>query len=287
MGKISYLRKCIAAQFDPARFVCPNCAEAQNAVVSRKFIITSLRRCAKCRLQFRAPTDDPSFNLEFYEHEYSSGFTTDVPSDDTLASLIKNDFAGEKSWTYYNDILKRLGLRSGSRIFDFGCSWGYGSYQMNRAGYSVIAFEIAPTRRKFAEQKLFVSTVADMDAATIDPELVETFDCFFSSHVLEHVPSPSKVFSFADALLRSGGLFVSFTPNGSEAAKLAHPQWDKLWGEVHPNFIDDCFLDQTFHKWPRIAGSSPVGSLEFPSEPVMRRIDRLSGAELFFSARKE
>src|SRR5262245_39536051 len=124
MGKISYLAKCIAGQFDSARFVCPNCGDAQSEVISRKFLVTSLRRCANCKLQFRAPIDDPLRNFEFYEHKYSSGFTTNVPSDDALAALIRNNFAGEKNWTYYNDVLKRLGLRSGSRIFDFGCSWG-------------------------------------------------------------------------------------------------------------------------------------------------------------------
>jgi SAM-dependent methyltransferase len=285
MGKIEYLTKCIAAQFDPARFVCPNCGETQNSVVSRKFLITSLRRCAKCELQFRTPTDDPSRNLDFYEEEYSAGFTTDMPSDDNLANLIANGFDGEKNWAYYNDVLKRLGLASGARIFDFGCSWGYGSFQMRKAGYSVLAFEIAPTRRKYAEDKLFVSTVLDMDEA-ID-KLPGTFDCFFSSHVLEHMPSPSKAFRFADVLLRSGGFFVSFTPNGSEAGRRSHPDWEKWWGEVHPNFIDDRFLNRAFKDWPRVVASSSVSRIEFPSRAVMHRLDSLSGAELFFAARKE
>ena len=37
-----------------------------------------------------------------------------MPSDDTLAKLIRNNFDGEKSWAYYNDVLMRLGLRSGA-----------------------------------------------------------------------------------------------------------------------------------------------------------------------------
>jgi cyclopropane fatty-acyl-phospholipid synthase-like methyltransferase len=92
-----------------------------------------------------------------------------MPSDDALANLLANNFDGEKSWAYYNDVLKHLGLRKGARIFDFGCSWGYGSYQMIKAGYYVLAFEIAPTRRKYAEKKLSVPTVADMEEAVRDP----------------------------------------------------------------------------------------------------------------------
>jgi 2-polyprenyl-3-methyl-5-hydroxy-6-metoxy-1,4-benzoquinol methylase len=232
------------------------------------------------------PTDDPSRSIDYYEQEYSVGFTTDMPSDDNLAILIANNFDGKKNWTYYNNILGLLGLRSGARIFDFGCSWGYGSYQMSEAGFSVLAFEIAPTRRKYAEEKLAVSTVRDMEEVQKNPELRGTFDCFFSSHVLEHVPCPSKVFHFADMMLRSGGLFVCFTPNGCEAARRINSEWQKWWGEVHPNFIDDRFLDHAFQHWPRVVGSSPVYAIEFPSRAEIRQLNELSGAELFFSARK-
>jgi cyclopropane fatty-acyl-phospholipid synthase-like methyltransferase len=210
-----------------------------------------------------------------------------MPSDAALATLLSNGFQGEKNWSYYNDVLQRLGLRSGARIFDFGCSWGYGSYQMIKAGYCVLAFEIAPTRRKYAEQKLGVPTVADMEHVVKDQELMGAFDCFFSSHVLEHVPCPSKVFRYADTLLRSGGLFVSFTPNGSDGAKSDFREWENWWGEVHPNFIDDRFLDRSFKCLPRIVGSSPVGLIEFPSRAELRRLNRTGGSELFFAARKQ
>jgi hypothetical protein len=72
------------------------------------------------------PTDDPSRSLDFYEQEYSAVFTTDMPSDDNFANLIANGFGGEKN---YNDILKRLGLGRGVRIFDFGCSWSYCAFK--------------------------------------------------------------------------------------------------------------------------------------------------------------
>jgi SAM-dependent methyltransferase len=286
MGKLAYLRRSIKAQVDPARFACPSCGSLENAVVSRKYLITQLRRCANCQLLFRTPTDDPARNVDYYENEYDQGFTTDMPSQEGLAALVANDFAGEKNYDYYIDVLKRLGLAPGARIFDFGCSWGYGSYQMSKAGFSVLAFEVAPTRRNYAEQKLSVAMVATMEEAIQNPDLAGSFDCFFSAHVLEHIPSPSEAFSFAAILLRSGGLFVSFTPNGSEAASHAVPHWNKLWGEVHPNFIDDRFLDRAFRQWPRVVGSSPVGAIDFPARAEMRHLDALERPELFFAARK-
>jgi hypothetical protein len=39
-------------------------------------------------------------------------------------------------------------------------------------------------------------------------------------------------------LFRPGGLFVSFMPNGKEAHRAV-----SAWGEAHPQFIDDVFLD--------------------------------------------
>src|SRR5262245_24078244 len=105
MGKIAYLGRCMKGQFERARFACPNCGSTASAIIARKFIIASLRRCASCELQFRTPTDDPTHNLTYYELEYSQGFTTDLPSDHSLAALLANNFEGEKSWTYYNDVL--------------------------------------------------------------------------------------------------------------------------------------------------------------------------------------
>src|SRR5262249_6858884 len=158
MGKIAYLMRCAQKHFDSSRFICPNCNGARSETISKKYVVTSLRRCLDCELQFRVPTDDPADNERFYEDEYSAGFTTDLPSDDELASLIERGFSGEKNWDYYNEVLKNAGLTHGARIFDFGCSWGYGSYQMKKAGYLVSAFEVSVTRRKYAKEKLLIDT---------------------------------------------------------------------------------------------------------------------------------
>jgi SAM-dependent methyltransferase len=285
VSRLNYLWRSVVSRFSPARHVCPNCGSAKNSLVSRKYIVTELRRCAGCYLLFRTPTDDPTKNQRYYEHEYSQGFTTDMPSDEKLATLIQNNFAGtEKSWDYYNGILKQLGLCRGERVFDFGCSWGYGSYQMAAAGYGVVALEVSPTRRRYAEQKLGVVMVQDAESAVRDPNLAGTFACFFTAHVLEHVPNPKVVFNLAAKLLRPGGLFVSFTPNGSLHAKAAWAGWNKAWGEVHPNFIDDRFLNRAFEDSPRVIGSSPVSRVELPSDAVLKRLNELTGPELFFAA---
>jgi SAM-dependent methyltransferase len=236
-------------------------------------------------MNFRTPTDDPAANLLFYENEYTQGFTTAIPSDAALSEMKRSNFVGtEKCYSYYISVLTQLGLKPGSRVFDYGCSWGYGSYQLARAGFEVASFEVAPSRRRYAHDKLGVSTVDDMDHVATD--FASHFDCFFSAHVLEHVPSPARSFNYAMRLLRRGGLFVSFTPNGSEGNRAAEPNWSKHWGEVHPNFIDDIFLDNSFKLSPRVVGSSPVSNASLPEKSELKRLDKVDRVELFFAARK-
>ena len=149
MSKIVYFQRCLLAQFAKARFKCPSCGSTASNVVDRKFIITQLHRCGDCKLMFRTPTDDPANNLSFYENEYSQGFTSNLPSDEALAEMKKSNFAHtEKCYSYYISILIQLGLKPGSRVFDYGCSWGYGSYQLAQAGLEVASFEVAPSRKR-------------------------------------------------------------------------------------------------------------------------------------------
>ena len=234
---------------------------------------------------FRTPTDNHAFNLSFYENKYSQGFTTDLQSDAALAELKRDNFVGtEKDYSYYIAVLSQLGLKPGAKIFDYGCSWGYGSYQFTQVGYDVVSFEVAPGRRRFGREKLSILAVDDMDRAATD--LALGFDCFFSAHVLEHVPSPAQSLKYAMRLLKPGGLFVSFTPNGSRGHRAKSANWSKLWGEVHPNFIDDVFLDLSFRLTPRAVGSSPVSNASLPDITELKRLDKVDGDELFFVARK-
>ena len=67
-----------------------------------------------------------------------------------------------------------------------------------------------------------------------DPAYRGQFDCFFSSHVIEHVPVPNRAFAYAQALLKADGLFLSFTPNGSAPCRGAHAEWEQALGRGTP-----------------------------------------------------
>lgn len=197
---------------------------------------------------YRFPPDDSAANEQYYQKAYRQDFVTDLPSSESLQELLRSRFEGSaQSYDYYISVLRKLQLKRGGRVFDYGCSWGYGSWQMMQAGYQVQACEISRPRSEFAKESLGIDCTSDISANMFRGASRHSFDCFFSAHALEHVPSPGEVIDFARSALRPGGFFVAFTPNGSEAYRRADPAgWHHLWGKVHPNLIDDQFYRRAF-----------------------------------------
>jgi 2-polyprenyl-3-methyl-5-hydroxy-6-metoxy-1,4-benzoquinol methylase len=241
--KVNYLITCASKLAVKERFHCPSCGSEKAVTLARKYVITSLKRCSLCGLQFRTPTTTSPENEAFYQEDYRQGFTSDTPTDDELQKLIANNFAGsEKDYTNYIKVLAALGGKPGNRLLDFGCSWGYGSWQLQKHGYEVVAFEISKPRCRYAREKLKVAAHDQLDDIKEN-----SFDIFFSAHVLEHVPAVSNVFAYAKMKLKKGGLFLAFTPNGSDDYRhRPDGAWNQLWGMVHPNFLDDQFYRTAF-----------------------------------------
>jgi 2-polyprenyl-3-methyl-5-hydroxy-6-metoxy-1,4-benzoquinol methylase len=235
---------------------------------------------------YRVPTDDFATNFRFYQRAYKQGFTTELPSNDVLEALLAVKFAGtEKCYEYYITILRQLGLYKGARLFDYGCSWGYGSWQLAEAGYKVLAYEVSRPRARYAEEKLGVECISQNSEETFQRNgLRHSFDCFFSAHVLEHVPSPGRVIKLARLALKPGGIFVAFTPNGSAAFRQANPRaWHLSWGQVHPCLLDDEFYHHEFCARDVYLDTNPVNLdavAKFASGRLARFQD-LWGSELF------
>jgi 2-polyprenyl-3-methyl-5-hydroxy-6-metoxy-1,4-benzoquinol methylase len=277
-------------QVGSATFRCANCGSDKFVTIDTKYFVTSLRRCQACHLMYRTPPDNDHANYNFYQRAYRQGFTTDLPNQKSLQHLLKTKFAEtEKSYHNYILVLRQLGLAPGARIFDYGCSWGYGSWQLKESGYRVLAYEISKPRARFANEQLGIQCVADISEADFKGPLRNSFDCFFSAHVLEHVPSPSRVIEFARLALRPGGFFVAFTPNGSDAFRRTNARgWHLLWGRVHPNLMDDHFYRHQFPANCLYLDSSPADlnllSRFGRGESTSDNVD-LSGSELLCVAK--
>ena len=259
-------------------FACPSCGQTVSLSVSRKYVFTTLRRCTSCHLLFRAPTTSPDESAVFYQTEYQEGFTTDLPSRETLDQLKCTSFAkSPKDFTDRLMVLQALGVAPGSRLCDFGCSWGYGSWQFTKHGLQVQAFELSRPRVDFAKRELEVDVVSDLS------DLQGPFDVFFSSHVLEHVSSVKDIIDLSFRLLRNGGFFVGFTPNGSLAYRNRNwKSWQSTWGMKHPNHLDDVFYRKTFAAMPYYVSSSPYNleALQKWAKRPTQDINGLDGTEL-------
>jgi len=205
-------------------------------------------------LRFRFPKDSATRSRHFYQGEYEQGFTTDIPSDEQLKEMLFCGFKNTvKDYQTYIDVLRAVGVEPGKTVLDFGCSWGYGAWQLQRAGYEVQGYEISKPRCSFARSALSVDATDDVAA------LCPPFDCFFSAHVLEHVPSIRDVIDLAQRTVRIGGLFVAFTPNGSEINRRRNPVgWHRRWGFVHPLLLDEHFVRRNVVTEPYLIASNPV-----------------------------
>ena len=201
--KLKYLLTCSPKAMLGQGRRCPSCGSGNSAKVDSKFVVTQLRRCAKCQLLYRSPTTTPEENASFYQSDYSQGFTTEMPDEVRLLELTSTKFSQtEKDFSRYIEVLAAIGAKPGDRVLDFGCSWGYGSWQFKQHGFHVESFEISQPRAAFARDKLGISVTSNMS------EISGPFDVFFSSHVLEHVPSVKAIIDYAFERLRPGGTFV-------------------------------------------------------------------------------
>jgi 2-polyprenyl-3-methyl-5-hydroxy-6-metoxy-1,4-benzoquinol methylase len=223
----------------------------------------------------------------FLQKEYIQGFTTDMPSPEELKRLKETGFKGtEKDYSEYITILSALGCKPGDSLLDYGCSWGYGSWQFHQAGYRVTAFEISAPRCDYARRRLEINAYRDLALVT------GPFDIFFSAHVLEHVPSVSQSVEFARQVLGPGGWFVAFTPNGSNEFRRVNPRaWNQLWGAVHPNFLDSLYYESLFQFDTYLIATTPYDLASIkkwaltPHEQQKSASLSLSGDELLIIVR--
>lgn len=251
--KLGYLFRSARGWFRSQRWTCPNCGSAEWKIVSSKYLVTSLVRCQSCQILYRAPTDQPGFGNDFYQEDYQSGLTTRCPSPSELAALKAARFRGtEKDFSERLALLDALGVKPPARLLDYGASWGYGTWQLEQAGYEVVGYDVSRARAKYAREQLNVNVVDELKSVPTD------FAVFFSCHVLEHLPNLSEVLQFARQRVHSGGLFIALTPNGSSKRLQRAPgRYHRAWGAVHPLLLDEQFYRKCFAGLPKLLATSP------------------------------
>jgi hypothetical protein len=277
MKKTQYLLRSIATFYTAKK--CPYCQQQESKVLDSKYLVTTLNECEHCKLLFRHPADSVEFNRKFYQEEYKQddGITTDLPTDEELKSMLEKNFEGSGK-DYRTKIKTIKKLTQAKSILDYGANWGYTSYQFQKEGMSVQAYEISKPRANFGK-KLGVTIRTD------EKELTPGIDVFFSSHVIEHVPSIKHMFQLAQSLLNEDGYFVAYCPNGSAALRKNNPKlFHNFWGQVHPNLLSAEFFSNAFRDVPYLIGSEASGNIE-EWDGTSQRILNVSGNELFVFAK--
>ena len=159
-SKLAYLCRSFANSYRPARFRCPDCGASGGSVVDRKFLVTKLIRCPGCSPLSRRPTDPPGFADRPYRAAYRQSGVTDLPSPNELAEMLQTGFRDTPFCLESKiRVLQRLGAAPRARVFDFGCSWGYGTWQLQRAGFDAFGYEVNPVMSVFARNELGLQTI--------------------------------------------------------------------------------------------------------------------------------
>ena len=268
--------------------VCPDCGLPNVRILDRKYIFARLYECQTCYIRFRHPVESRDQLATFYQHAYfqDDGITTNLPSRAEWEQLVKAGF-GEKDVSHYISLIRELyadRLPENIRMLDYGASWGYQTWQFRASGIDCTGYEISVPRAAYGREALGIPVYADLKSIT------PGFDIFFSSHVIEHVPSPRHMLEEAFDLLNPGGYLIIESPNGSDEFRAQSPaHFHKLWGRVHPFMLSPAFYLHRLNDGPAYFTSWPFTDL---SKKIMAWnggqtiVDRLDGPSLLMITRK-
>jgi len=231
-AKLAYVRRILYHRWHGQPRICPYCGPSTEVrLVRRKKVIVEILQCQSCHLWFRWPADTPGEHDSYYQEDFATDAPQiKLPGNDELDMLKQKNFSGS-ALDINNKIRVLQSLHSGGRVLDFGCSWGYGTYQLRQAGFDAVGFEVSRPRAKFGREKLGLNIIDSFEELKKLPE--RSFDIIFSNHVVEHLPDIGTTFSILTRLLKEHGFVFHVLPNFmGRMARSGY--WVKWIGEDHP-----------------------------------------------------
>jgi 2-polyprenyl-3-methyl-5-hydroxy-6-metoxy-1,4-benzoquinol methylase len=156
---------------------------------------------------------------------------TDHPSPETLCGLVSSQFKGSE-FDKQNRVALITRVQPKARVLDWGCSWGYGTYQFKQAGYEMVGFELARNHARFAREQLGLDVRSDLSELNGEEGC---FDLIYTEHVLEHTLNLRAVLENFSKWIKPGGRLIGLVPNGAGIlARKLGVSWRALIGEAHP-----------------------------------------------------
>lgn len=215
-------------------YKCPYCSSSDFKVIFKKRGIIDICHCRACSLLWTNPIFEfPRFYDFFYKAE---GSTTGI-EEQKLPGLINSCFK-DSDKNFHQTIKWLKTISPGSKLLEFGSSWGYFLYQAKSYGFDALGIEISEKRAEFGRKKLGVNIATDINKLLKNQE---KFDIIFSSHTLEHIGREIRdIFDKFSSLLKEKAVIVIEVPNldlsnGNEVFK--------IMGALHPlGFTKDFFI---------------------------------------------
>tara|TARA_B100000989_G_C19530224_1_gene469238 strand:+ start:2135 stop:3148 length:1014 start_codon:yes stop_codon:yes gene_type:complete len=117
----------------------------------------------------------------------------------------KNTFGKER----YEYTIKRLKLKSNSKVLDLGCGFGYFLNYLKTKKINYKGIEPSKNTAEFCKSKLGLNVISGnlVDEKDYNYDLITLFD------VIEHLKDPCGYFKIINKKLKKNGYCVAYTPN--------------------------------------------------------------------------
>lgn len=257
-SKLRFARRIIKHRLHHQPCVCPYCAgPSPLKLMKRKKFILDILGCEACGLIFRWPTESPEEADAYYQDEFSpKSPQISLPNTTELNKLLQRNFAATPLDLGPKIRLLKAICPSG-RVLDYGCSWGYGTYQLAQCGFQATGFEISRPRAQYARKHLGLQVIDCFEELKASPR--RSFDVIFSHHVLEHLPNLKDGLDLMARLLTDGGLTFHVLPNFTGKSAVSG-MWLHWIGEEHP-------IAPTIDFFARNLPKHGFGQIRFASSP--------------------
>lgn len=108
-------------------------------------------------------------------------------------------------------------------LLDVGCGSGSAMEDMRKKGWRVLGIDFDQDAIENAKRKGLDARHGDLFSQAFPND---SFDAILLNHVIEHIPSPDKLFGECRRILKPGGTLVMITPN---AHSRGHAKYGRNW----------------------------------------------------------
>lgn len=227
---------------------CPFCGEYSAPLFLRPDNLP-VSQCSKCRCFYVSLRVADEVLRKFYEGYWTE--TCPRPLTDEMARYLVSSARNRAcSDMCIRKLTALLGPLEGARVLDLGCGFGEKATMMKALGASVTGLDISADAVKFMTGQLGIeaygSTVEEWDSNDGFFDIVTMFE------FIEHTLDPLRALKAAVNKMRTGGLLLVVTPNGTAGDRGTFPRHDEWIGFrvdlEHMQYLHVDTIDYLAHK---------------------------------------